>query len=185
MDNFDSPLKVIIVHENTTAGLQAANVLQKLATQLENKLGIDVNPWEICSHVWRFEWLQNPKLCEQAVTEAIDADMIIVSTENCAELPASVCSWIESVLPRKQGTVALVAILGRQDGPHSAALPSERYLRQLAHHYHVDFLCNTPGHPAPEKIWIEPVLGRLEGEPALSEATIHHHDDRRGWGIND
>ena len=186
MDNFDSPIKVIIVHENTTAGLQAANVLQNLASELENKLGIDVNPWEICSHVWRFEWLHNPQLCEQAVSESIDADMIIISTENCTELPATVRGWIESVLPRIIGATALVAILGKKDGPESGPLPSERYLRQLANHCRVDFLCHTPDGPAADKSWMEPVLCGFEDEPASSEAVLHRQNDQqREWGLND
>ncbi|HTB86179.1 MAG TPA: hypothetical protein VK742_21205 [Candidatus Sulfotelmatobacter sp.] len=186
MDNFDSPIKVVIVHESTTAGLQAANVLQNLATQLEGKLGIDINPWEICSHVWRFEWLQNPQLNEQAVAESIDADMIIISTENCTELPASVRSWIESVLPRKKGATALVAILGKKAGPQAGVLPSERYLRQLATHCHVDFLSHTPDNPATDNSWMAPVLCGFEDEPASSEAVLHHQNDQqRGWGLND
>jgi hypothetical protein len=187
MDNFDTPLKVLIVHENTTAGLQAANVLQSLATQMENKLGIDVNPWEICSHVWRFEWLQNPHLCEQAVSESIDSDMIIIATDSCTELPATIRSWIESVLPRKQGAIALVALLGKKDGPQSGVLPSERYLRQLANHYQVDFLCQTRDCPssAPQQACVEPVICGFEDEPALSEPVLHRHADQRGWGLND
>ena len=185
MDNFDSPIKVIIVHENTTAGLQAANVLQDLAAQLENKLGININPWEICSHVWRFEWLLNPQLCEQAVAESIDADMIIVSTDACTELPVHVRGWIESVLPRKEGATALVAILGRKDGPQAGPLPSEQYLRQLAHHNHIDFLCHTADGLMSDNSWMEPVLCGFEDDQASGEAALHRHNSQHDWGIND
>jgi hypothetical protein len=186
-NNFDTPLKVIIVHENTTSGLHAANMLQEIATRLKEQLGIEVDPWEVCSRVWRFDWLQNPKLCEQAVSESINSDMIIIATESCTELPAAVRSWIESVLPRKQGAAALVALLGTKDGLPSGELPSARYLRQLANHYQVDFLCQAPDPPATDKACVEPepVLCGFEDQPALTEVVIHRHADQRGWGLND
>jgi hypothetical protein len=112
--------------------------------------------------------------------------MIIISTENCTELPPTVRSWIESVLPRKRGATALVAILGNKNRLESGPLPSERYLRQLANHCHVDFLCHTPDAAVIDKSWIEPVLCGFEDEPASSEAVLHHQNDQqRGWGLND
>lgn len=185
MDAFNFLFKVIIVHEDTVAGMQAVNVLQQLASQLENKLGMDINPWEICSHVWQFNWLEDPQLYEQAVAESIKADMIIISTDGRAELPPRVRGWIESVLPQKKGAAAaLVALLG-DNHETAAASPSVRYLRQLAAQYGVDFLCNADGQPRRTIPDMKPVLCRFEDEPAFLAEVVPQHTDRRGWGIND
>ena len=186
MDDTIPPFNVIIVHEDSVAGLHATNVLQKLAAQLETKLGVDVNPWEICSHVWQFEWLLDPQLCEQAVAESIKADMIIISAENNTELPSCVRSWIESVLPHKQGTTtALVALLGGPNQASSAALPSARYLRQLALQYGVDFLCNADSPSTQRETTLAPVLRPFGDDPAFVEEVVPLQGGRHGWGLND
>jgi hypothetical protein len=185
MNALDSIFKVVIVHEDSVAGLQAANVLRQLGEQLGNQLRLDINPWLFCNRVWQFDWLQDPELWEQAVAKAVEANMIIISTGQHTELPASVRSWIESVLPRKQGVSALVALLGGRREMHTTSLPPARYLRQLARQYGVDFFCNQNDQLPRAEPDTEPILCQFEDDSAFSPEVIPQHSDRRGWGIND
>lgn len=186
MDHHHPAFKVIIVHEDTIAGLQATHILKQVAANLAAQLGMEVNPWEICSHVWHFEWLQDPKLNEQAVAESATADIIIISTESETELPVSVRGWIESVLPRKQGApMALVAFLGGRKELHAATLPCTIYLRQLAQQYGVDFICNAPDKRTGIESAVASAFSRVEEDSALLQEARPYEPSPRGWGLND
>ena len=173
MKRYDGFFKINIVHEDTVAGLRAAGVLQHLAARLGARLERDINPWQICTRVWKFEWLQNPELWEEAVARAVESDLIILAMGGRAELPACVRCWIESVLPRKrEGLTGLIALLDRRW--ETRPLPPARYLRQLARQYGVNFFCNFDNRPAPVESGIELVLSQREKDSVFSGAAFRH-----------
>ncbi len=170
MNSFSTTLfKVTIVHEDTVTGLQATEVLKRLAAQLSGRLGMEISPWEFDNHVWKFDWLNEPEVFQEAVSTSVEADMIIISARAEDELPINIRSWIESVLPRKEGDCsALVAVLTRNENASTTALAPARYLRQLAQTHGVDFFCNLDDHPQHVQSGLEAVLSRFSQQPALS-----------------
>jgi hypothetical protein len=144
----DARMKIVLAHEDPVTGLKAIELLRRLAARLGAQSEIDRSPWELCNRAWQFDWLREPELFEQALAEAIEADMIIISANRRNELPVCVRKWIESVLARKRGgPAALVALL---DGPpvtNDDILHSDFYLRQLASENGVDFHCNLDQWP--------------------------------------
>jgi hypothetical protein len=180
MNTADPILKIIIVHEDSVAGLRATDLLKRLAARLGDKSGMDISPWEFCNRAWQFEWLQNPNLSAQALAEAVAADMIIISAGGHAELPVCVRKWIESVLARKQGgPAALVALLDGRRAAHTAALNPGPYLRQLAAQNGVDFYCNLNQWPLNFGFYIESVISRFEdGSVILAEAPVASSDQQ-------
>jgi hypothetical protein len=166
MNSAETILKTVLVHEDSITGLRAVNLIKRLTAKLEHLLGTEINPWDVCDRIWRFEWLRNPQLWEEAVSRSATADVIIISAEDHTELPACVRSWIESVLPRIQGGQAiLVALLEGHQIAGMGSLPPARYLRQLAEHHGVDFLCNLdePEQPTRVELGIEKALSRITG----------------------
>jgi hypothetical protein len=159
----NSVLKIIIVHEDFIAGIEAAAVLRRLAAQLEAEFELKGDAWQIDNGLWKFEMLHNPELWEQAAAEAVAADMIIISVCD-AELPGSVRDWLENVLPVKEGKpAALVALLDPGIDPSGEPLRSEAYLRRLAEQYGLDFFCNTDDQPR----CVEPIISSSESNSAI------------------
>lgn len=153
-----------IVHEDAVAGMEAMDVLERMAARLGTKLGQDINPWQFYTHVWKFEWLQDPALWVEAVTWSVKADMIILASGIHRELPTSVHSWIESVLPLKQAvSAALVALLNGPGENRPGAMPPARYLRHLADRYGMGFFCNLDDAPERVESGMEAVLLRFAG----------------------
>jgi hypothetical protein len=120
--------------------------------------------------VWKFEMLRDPELWKQAATEAIEADMIIISVGG-AELPACVKNWIESVLPMKEGKpAALVALLDRGNDASGEPPRPQTYLRRLAGQSGLDFFCNTDDQPPGVESGIESIISRPEGDSVIGRS---------------
>ena len=146
--------QVFVLHEDTITGVRAAAVLGRLADFLEREPVMQ-------NEIWKFDSLAHPALCEQALAQAIEADMIIVSAGGGGPLPLPVARFLSAALAHKQDRPsALVALLDLKAGRQPFPLRAD--LQELAEKFCVDFFCNTgesrwraPGgdaHPAsPEK----------------------------------
>jgi hypothetical protein len=110
MKSAETILKTDLVHEDSVTGMRAV-LIKRLTSKLELFSGSKISPWEVCNRIWRFEWLRNPQLWEEAVSKSAAADIIIISAENHPELPVCVRSWLENLLPRIEGGQPLVVAL--------------------------------------------------------------------------
>lgn len=163
----NSVLKIVIVYEDLVTGIEATAVLSRLAGQLETEFQIKSDTWRMDNSAWKFEMLREPELWNQAATEAVGADIIIVSVGG-AQLPACVRNWIENVLPMKEGRpAALVAMLDRRNDASGEPPRLGAYLRRLAEEYGLDFFCNTNDPPPRVESGIESILSRSEGDSAI------------------
>ncbi|HTX22216.1 MAG TPA: hypothetical protein VMD27_10225 [Candidatus Aquilonibacter sp.] len=163
----NSLLKIVIVHGDLITGIQATAVLRRLAAGLDAEFEIKCDDWQIDSGVWKFEMLHDPELWEQAASEAVEADMIIISVGS-EELPVCMERWIESVLSTKAGApAALVALLDRSNEAFGDPLRSEVYLRRLAEQFGLDFFCNTDDQTPHIKSAIESIVTRSRDNSAI------------------
>lgn len=163
----NSLLKIVIVHGDLITGIHAAAVLRRLAAGLDAEFEIKSDEWRIDSGVWKFEMLHDPELWEQAASEAVEADMIIISAGG-DELPVCVEQWIESVLPLKAGgPAALVALLDQSDEASGGPLRLEVYLRRLAEQFGLDFFCNTEDQTPRIKSTLESIVTRSGDNSAI------------------
>ena len=171
MNAHNSVLKVIVAYEDIITGVEATAVLSRLAGQLETEFQIKSDTWRMDNSAWRFEMLRDPELWKQAATEAVEADIIIISV-GCAELPACVRNWIESVLPMKGGRpAALVAMLDRRNDASGEPPRPEAYLRRLARQCGLDFFCNTDSRPPRVESGIGSIISRSGGNPATERSV--------------
>jgi len=124
---------VLMVYEDLAAGKRAMDTCKFLMAQVEEEI-------KFRTSMWKFGILQNPKLGELAVGDALEADVIIVAARGQQELPPQVKAWMETWVPQKRGqAVALIAILARPaetEGPS----PVQAYLKQVAAGAQIDFL---------------------------------------------
>jgi hypothetical protein len=142
--------KVVIVYENFGAAVQAKEMSERLAAELNSK----------CD-TWKFEMLAHPGLREHAARDAAEADMIIVAARGEGPLPDYVKEWIQTWLPcKKESPAILVALIDEESNRVNrenidredavADLPDNfQYLRQVAERGAMDFLSNLDHFPAP------------------------------------
>src|SRR5690242_8638178 len=97
MQQQDNPaFNVLIVYENAAAGLRAMRVFSKLTEEHQGEFLFQ-------TRVWRFDLLDDPVWRKVADTDAMKADMLVISIETEADLPAEVRGWLTACLSQKSG----------------------------------------------------------------------------------
>jgi hypothetical protein len=130
-------LKMLVVYSDRTS----AEIGDAVAKHLSRSLG---GEFEVVQTSWNTELLRNPKLRELAAQDALQSDIVIVSTSEARTVPAELNSWIEMWSgQRTEGPAALVALLGRNEMVRHRDDRVRRSLRQAARRAHMDFFCHT------------------------------------------
>jgi hypothetical protein len=174
------PLDVLLLYEDVATGLRAWQPFDQLVRRLKLDADLQVR-------MWKFEWLREPAMRQQAIEESLDADIILLATHGHCELSEHVKSWFARWLalkpprPRalvvsldenarepsgRNGVLAQLQAMARpsdlQVFPHFAPAPhSERELTAESIHRHAD-------------TWSE-----------LLEGIVHRTDPHQRWGINE
>src|SRR4026209_197191 len=78
---------VVIVYEDFATGTRARTVYDSLARSLANH-------YEFTNSAWKFEILRQASLKKIAVFDALEADLILISSHAGGELPEEVRAWI-------------------------------------------------------------------------------------------
>src|ERR1051325_8450972 len=84
--------RVVIAYEDFDSGRRAMDVCKVLVAELGSEVQFR------CS-MWKFEVLRSPKLRRIAVADAVEADVIVVTTGLSGELPFEVKKGIEVGVP--------------------------------------------------------------------------------------
>jgi len=125
---------VVIVYDDVPAGQRAMRVLNNLALGFERRF-VEMRP-----QLWRFDWLGDPEWFALALADAVNADMLVVSTSSASGLPAPVEGWLKLCLARKRGTsAAVVALLGPAGTPDDPASPRLQFVQGMARNAGLDF----------------------------------------------
>lgn len=188
MNAFPVALKIFVAHEDLPSGIRAVSLLNKLSASLENYLGLGDSAWQMeDNNFWNFGSLLDLDLREQVLAACIEADIIVISAGGQTQLPASVKTWIESALGRKEGRPsAVVAIFSGRQEPSTNSLLPIAYLRQLAERHGVDFFSNLDNQPQPGDSAIEAVFyPRFESDAEFSHDASANEFENKRWGIND
>ncbi|MDB6067570.1 MAG: hypothetical protein JWR26_3778 [Pedosphaera sp.] len=170
---------VLIVYEDFAAGKHAKETYDYLVHQL----GRD---YQFTNQMWKFDILGNFKMREMAVKDALEADLIIVSTHGIGELPAEVKTWLDQWLAQKGNAMALVTLVDR---PQTEALESNSirsYLQGLARKAKMDFFAQPDDWPDREEAFsTEQNSERAQKTSSIMAEIIHQHPTSARWGINE
>lgn len=98
------PLKVVVAYEDFSAGQRAVGLLKGLLQNLSDEV-------ELQPVLWRFDLLKDLHWHKMAVTDAVHADMLVLSTSGSSHLPEAISRWLESAIALKQGDSAALVIL--------------------------------------------------------------------------
>jgi hypothetical protein len=97
---------VLVIYEDFAAGKHAKETYDFLA----NRLGRE---FKFKNLMWKFDVLGHPKMKEMAAHDALEADLIIVSTHGIGELPEEVKSWLDLWVEQPGNAMALVMLVDR------------------------------------------------------------------------
>ena len=165
---------VAILYDDTPAGHRAMRMVAALNAKLSDAQ-LPLKP-----QLWRFDLLQDSEWFALALADAINADMLILSTSNAHGLPTKVESWLKLCIARKRGTnAAIVALLGPDPHLDEQASPRFRVVQGMARNANLDFF--APGLRSPAA-GLEPL--RRELFPVMTEAFDRMNPSPR-WGINE
>jgi len=170
--------KIVIVYEDFAATVRAKEFAMQLADQRKTECKINS---------WKFDFLRHSMLCQQAVAQASVADLVIISADGGADLPAHINTWLESWLRQRQDGLAVFVALLDQNGETSDE-PSRlgAYLRQMAAKWSVDLCCKGNGWRRPELSGpFEATQRRPKFIPPVLEEVLHGDSAYREWGLND
>lgn len=118
-------LSALIAYDTLAAEQNAFHVLSNIVADHQHEFDFQARPW-------RFDLLADPDWRNLAAVEAIDVDLLIISTATAPVLPQSIRTWLTACTARKQNrSGALVALLGPPPGSGPSASDLE-FLREAA-----------------------------------------------------
>lgn len=162
---------MVVAYEDAASRNSAIQLCDRVFQQFNGDLEFQAD-W------WAFKYLDSPELGEQAVDEAANSDLLIVSSDSRGEFPQPIKYWFERWLSKLSNRVhperALVSL--------PIARPKEDYLRGLAFRADLDYL--PLGGSTPETPMRTSDVTTQVHLAAVRDAADHryHIPD---WGINE
>src|SRR5438874_13214216 len=95
---------VVVLYEDRETRDRVLNVSRHMALQVGDEIQLRFS-W------WRFDFLEDPKLAQQAANAASRADMLLVSAHPGRGLPLAFTEWIETWLPRRSDQESVLVAL--------------------------------------------------------------------------
>lgn len=169
-------LRVLIAYNDLAAGKRAMRVMADLGKGLGDEIEFQPIPWS-------FDLLMDMDWGEVATRDAVQADILIITTSSASPLPPVVGRWAEAAISRKRGTAAaVVALFGTEENPDAAGSSRLEAIQRAAQQAGLDFFA-----PAPREE-LDKAIARIHRRsemvtPVLDEILQHHHPAPR-WDQN-
>jgi hypothetical protein len=129
---------VAVLYEDSEVRQRALRVGDHLMRQFWSEIEFDFN-W------WRFSFLEDLTLAQQAGRHLADADVVILALRREGELPANLKRWLEEFLAaRGVREGAFIALFDEEGSPPPTGCRRDLYLRSLAQRSGMDYLREAP-----------------------------------------
>ncbi len=173
-------LKVHLIYEDTETGLRAKQAVDRLGERFNLETDACLNPW-------RFDRLWEPTLREQALNEAAEADILLVSAHGQDELPPAILAWLEQWLASDHaGPRALVLSFDARARGSTGANQILASLHAAARLAGVDVLPHFGATLTPDwEMTIEDLHYRAEAQTVLLNDALLQVEQHTRWGINE
>jgi hypothetical protein len=159
---FDNAFHVVIIYEDYASGSSALDTYQRLLSEFGREFDFRIS-------VWRLDVMRDSKLMQDAVSNAVKADAIILATR-WDELPIEIKQWVDAWAVQKRGQAAvLIALL---DSTSVVDRPSavRGYLAKAAASAGMNFLVQEISSVSHRRVPIWELSGQFGSE---------------GWGLNE
>jgi hypothetical protein len=174
-----SSFKAVIAYEDFETGKHAKRVYDFLTQHL----GADC---EFSSQMWKFDVLSIPKLREIASKDALDADILMISSRGGKDLAGGAKAWIESWLEKGTCAIALVALFNSELHENQ---PIRAYLAEVARRGGLEFFAQPdhwPGNDRPmDDVATQWQEARNEELPLLASYFAPQVEPAAHWGLNE
>ncbi|HWW01551.1 MAG TPA: hypothetical protein VNZ64_17770 [Candidatus Acidoferrum sp.] len=179
----EGPLKlaVLLVYEDFETGLRAREAIDQTVQRLAADADLHVN-------LWKFELLHEPALYQQAVNEAVEADIVFIAARGHQELPDAVRLWVRQWLALKGGEpCALVRSLDANAANTPTAIKMLESLRTAGRRAGVDVFQHLGNVRTGWESAVRDLQHRAEMRTILLDEVLHQVERQpyRHWGINE
>lgn len=160
----EPPVSMVMVYADEMANELASHLCTNITRQLKNEVGFRIS-W------WSFDHLQNCQMRQLAVAAALEADVILIATQEKDALPSEVRSWIELWAGEKRngaGALGIVTVENDVEITDNGLLT--QYLGSVAEAAHMDFFSQT--------------FHRSSAVPRPNEFFSDGREHRK-WGLNE
>ena len=104
-----APLRVVIAYDDVPAGRRALAMLDRV-------LQHDHAAVHLFPSLWRFDLLKDPEWRDDAVADAITANLLILSTSGQETIAEGIDGWVSTFLScRRETDTAILALFGPDD----------------------------------------------------------------------
>jgi hypothetical protein len=136
-----STFDVVVVCDDRSAARRAMKFFNELVREFGDE-------FEFHCELWRFDWLDVPKIRAAAVLESSVADLLIISAQCDADLPAPVKDWLNRCIAEKTpGSSGLVAMLESHRSRNDMQCRTRQFLQSAANRGGLDFFLHEVDLP--------------------------------------
>jgi len=131
-------MKALVIYDNIGSALKATNSLRNVSSG-------SATPGEWAIHLWRVNMMRFPSCADEALKEALDADLIVFAGCRAYSVPTWLRDWLERWVARRNVPDAALAVVNESD---SDAMPPSQTaeLSHFAERHGLAFIANyKPG----------------------------------------
>ena len=173
------PFDVVMAYEDAATRHGALCLHDRLARQLSDDFDFRC-AW------WKFEHIAEPTLREQAIDDAADASMIVLSLHAGSIMSPADEEWIEAWSHRRDNRKCALVTLFAEPGAGTAATPVFTRLKQVARQARMDFFTNiTATADSITGLAVDQVAAQASVVTQTMQNILHHRLPMPRWGINE
>jgi hypothetical protein len=171
---------VVVVYDDTATRERAMVVCDHLVQQFWSEV-------EFKFHWWRTDFLEDAGMTTTAISDAADADFIIVCASAEGELSPMVNTWFESWIARRNGREgALIDLTEVGVTTVERALDRQACLRRIAHRAKMDYLTKvTPAMTGTLPDSFESAAIRAGEISSVLDEILHYSPPPSHYGLNE
>jgi hypothetical protein len=173
-------MKALVIYDSVPLAAKANAILQHATHRADATMYWSIRPW-------RVDVLRLPPEADEALTEAMDAHLILLASHRAQSLPSWLHGWLEQwAACRKIKNAALAVISDQSDGTLLISATNE--LLQFAARHGLEFIVNSETAVAGK--WTFFARSFPKGNQLSSTVQPHLLDVAevngvRHWGINE
>lgn len=168
---------MMVLYEDLPARALAIELHDRLIPRFKGDIEFEFN-W------WRFDYLADPQIAIEAASCALNADLVLVSLHQSAEVSLAVKGWFETWLRKRPPVEGALAVIRVSPVVGKPILPDDAYFRLAARRANLDYLPLSVAPSAPRDIdrlredVVLPEVAGLEESPNPQFQSSH-------WGLNE
>ena len=173
-------MKAVIVYDNFAFAAKANEMLHRAANRADAAMRWDIKPW-------RVDALSLHRGAEEALTDAMDAQLIVFAGHRTEALPSWLLNWLERWAACRQMADAAFAVIGGRNGD-VLSMPANPALSDFAERHGLNFITDEGLAAADDEGFSAQTMIENKLAPALVQSRFVAAPAgiaNWGWGIND